>query len=201
MWQARVWVGSYPIARRLRMPSVTRFVIGMLAGGLWIAATIVVIALARNAPARPSKSIRTFRLARRKLAPVGLGSRRRLGGVTGLVPEGPSEFAAPPRPWRSDHRLDTVEVFPIISETEVSEGREGPAGDLTDVPISRTLDPELAEVAALVESISDESRAVRRPSHRIIHRPQSKPPHKSGTRKVGRLTYVLVDEEGRPELD
>lgn len=56
-------------------------------------------------------------------------------------------------------------------------------------------DPEIAEIDAIISSITDESP--RRKRHRVD--PNKPPPR--GPRKIGRVTYVLVDDEGRPEID
>lgn len=66
-----------------------------------------------------------------------------------------------------------------------------------------TPDPEFAEISAMLEAVTDESSSQARP-HRIS--PSSKTPPRGprvsrGPRRAGRHTYVLVDEEGRPQLD
>lgn len=166
---------------------MTTFVIGLVAAGLWIAAAVAVILLTRNSPAPPQRSIRSFRRARRKLAP-------RPRQVPDLSPRSRT------------HSLDTVEEIPLIAspvQQVVHEIVEDPVVTTEVLEPEITPDPEFAEISAMLEAVTDESSSQARP-HRIS--PSSKTPPRGprvsrGPRRAGRHTYVLVDEEGRPQLD
>lgn len=137
---------------------MTRFVLGMIAAGLWLAAIVVIVLVTRNSPDRPAKSILGFRRVRRNLAP----------------------------PPRAERIVETV-------QPRVEPVQEQPAP--FDAVGPTATDPELAEITAVLESITDPASPRKR--HRVVG---SDKPRTSGPRKAGRHTYVLVDHEGRPQL-
>lgn len=166
---------------------MTRFVLGMVAAGLWIAATVAVILLTRRSPAPPDRSIRSFRRARQRLAP----RRAPTKSVSQDEPKLASPISGPPPPpgppRRDPHPLDAIEEIPVME----APSPPTPSPPHLDPP---TTDVEMAEIAAVLEVVTDESGAGKR--HRVAP-PSDRRPGR-GPRKVGRLTYVLVDDEGKP---
>lgn len=174
---------------------MTRFVLGMLAAGLWIAATVAVVLLTRASPDPPRKSIRSFRRARRQLAPRR--SRPKLIRQEALpLPLTSTETNASPPPTpassyqltQGGHPLDTVEEIPVMAPLALEESSPPPP------PEQEGADAEMAEIAAVIEAVTDESVIPKR--HRLASTSGRLPPR--GPRKVGRVTYVLVDDEGKP---
>lgn len=145
-----------------------RFSLGMLAAGLWLAAAAAIILLGRNSPTPPERSIRSFRAARRKMAPG------RRPGVRQAPADEPEE--AP--------RESEAGAGPVEKAEAANEG----SGPLDEA------DPELAEISAVIDAVTSEPSPQQRP-HRVRVRT---PPKPQPPRRAGRLTYVLVDDEGRP---
>lgn len=124
---------------------MTGFTIGMIAAALWLGVAVSIWFFVRSSPGEPARSVRSFRVARRRLSAI-----------------------------------DTPPATPIEPEPE-------PEPAPTE---------EIEEIERVIESVTSEAPirpAPRKPTNRPPHRPR-------GPRKMGRLTYVLVDEMGRPEL-
>lgn len=161
---------------------MTGFAFGMLAALLWIAAMIGAGYLMRSSPGHPFRTIRNFRLAGRSLA-----EDPPLAPVPPFEDE-PTEPQAPPHSDElevSDHSWTPPEV---ASDWAMPDSRR----DWT-APEART---DLSqEVLALVGLGSPQEE----PSGPTTARPKPAPA-KKGPRRSGRIEYIVVDQDGRPEI-
>jgi hypothetical protein len=185
------------------MAPMIGFAIGMVAFLLWLLVLWGVTALARSSPGHPFLSINRFRAARRKMAPAR------------TIAEEPNMETAPET---SEHEL--LPFASPLAESTLPQADE--SGDLTEPgdddwdrfiaamktpagdPVMTIPDLEPLPVEGGLETIGlhpdsaatpqDKSQPKRASSAR---KPTKRP---SGPRKQGRMTYVLVDKDGKPDL-
>ncbi|HVF12740.1 MAG TPA: hypothetical protein VNA87_06605 [Actinomycetota bacterium] len=161
---------------------MTGFFIGMLAFALWVGVMIGIYRSVKANPGHPFWSMALFKNARRSIAPT-LTPPVSPEPLELSVPEaGPIEPAVPVE-------LDFDRVAPVLSpplddDLIVLRGAE-------EERLQAEEFQELEELEAMLSSISQPTkpRAPRSPRKRA-----------TGPVRSGRLTYVLVDDEGRPEL-
>lgn len=153
------------------------FFIGMLAFALWAGVMVGIYRTVKANPGHPFWSMARFKNARRSIAP----------SLTPSPSDDPLELAvstADPIELGHFDELDFQPVDPLLPPH--------PVEDLLVLPDSSQEDEEeFQEVEAMLHSIA----APKRP------RPPRAPRQRAtGPIRSGRLTYVLVDDEGRPEL-
>lgn len=155
------------------------FFIGMLAFALWVGVMIGIYRMVKANPGHPFWSMARFKNARRSIAPA----------LTPPVSHEPLELSVPeagPIEPADSVELDFDRVAPVLSP---------PLDDdlivLRDPEDEGFQEEEFQELEAMLSSISQprKPRAPRSPRKRA-----------TGPVRSGRLTYVLVDDEGRPEL-
>ncbi len=152
---------------------MTGFYIGMLAFALWVGVMIGIYRTVKANPGHPFWSMARFKNARRSIAPL-----------TPPVSLEPLELSVPEA--APIERIDSIDLdfdrlAPVLSPP--------PDNDL--LVLRGPEEEEFQEMEAMLSSIS----APKKPR-------APRPPRKRATGPVrsGRLTYVLVDDEGRPEL-
>lgn len=153
---------------------MTGFYIGMLAFALWVGVMIGIYRAVKANPGHPFWSMARFKNARRSIAPA----------LTPPVSQEPLELSIPeadPIEGPDSIELDLDRVPPVLSPP--------PSDDL--IVLQEPKEEEFQEMEAMLSSISapKKPRAPRSPRKRA-----------TGPVRSGRITYVLVDEEGRPEL-
>ena len=178
---------------------MTGFAIGLSAAALWVIVLVGVVLLIRGSSGTPQRSIRKFKGDRLAIKTAG-----GVGGVAaplGTEPRAP-EAANPPK---SNGGVGGVAapaspvVFQAIPPYAEAEPPTFTAVRLNSDGLIVTEDvdasEEVQEIEALVGSVTD-PRAVAKAAAAAPRRTQPT----AGPRKSGRITYVLVDEEGRPQL-
>ncbi len=151
---------------------MTGFAIGLSAVALWVIVLVGVVLLIRGSAGTPQRSIRRFKGDRLAI--------KTAGGVE--APIGSAVFQTIPPQATSEAEPPTFTAVRLNSDGLIVT---------EDVDASE----EVQEIEALVGSVTD-PRAVAKsagPAQRRV-RPTV------GPRKSGRITYVLVDEEGRPQI-
>lgn len=149
---------------------MTGFAIGLSAVGLWMVVLVGIVWLVRSSSGPPHRSIRRFK-----------GDRIAIETARAAVL---SERVAAPEPQVETEPHIGVEMQ-LETFTAVRLNSEGLVVT-QDVDVTE----EVQEIEALVGSVTG-SREAAKPSAARRARP-------SGPRKKGRITYVLVDEEGSP---
>lgn len=151
------------------------FFIGMLAFALWVGVMIGIYRMVKANPGHPFWSMARFKNARRSIAPA----------LTPPVSHEPLELSVPeagPIERTDPVELEFDRVAPVLSP---------PLDDDLIMLRDPEEEEEFQEMEAMLSSISQPTkrRAPRAPRKRA-----------TGPVRSGRLTYVLVDDEGRPEL-
>lgn len=158
---------------------MTGFAFGMLAALLWIAAMVGIGYLMRSSPGHPFRTIRHFRLAGRTLAEVPVPDPDHLQ-------EEPTELPEPPR----SHELEVS--GPSWTPPEVAGDWAMPDSprDWTTSGAPTELSQEVLALVGLGSPPGERGPTTRR-----------KPaPAKKGPRRNGRIEYIVVDQDGRPEI-
>lgn len=157
---------------------MTGFTIGMIAFGIWVAVAVGLWLLFKRSPGHPFRSIGQFRRANRKLAePI-----REPDSAIRIV-----EAVEEPQISR-----DQLELFrPPEPETDTQDFvREDPETDVES--------PELEEINSVITAVTAEKAPIPKRNSKAPARKRTAALNKP-IRKIGRLTYVVVDEEGKPE--
>lgn len=154
---------------------MTAFYIGMLAFALWVGVMVGIYRAVKANPGHPFWSMARFKNARRSIAPA-LSPPVSQEALELSIPE------APPAQIPDLIDLDIDRVSPVLTP---------PPGSDLSVLRGPEQEEEFQELEAMLSSISapKKPRAPRSPRKRA-----------TGPVRSGRLTYVLVDDEGRPEL-
>lgn len=164
----------------------------MLAAGMWLGVMAAVWYLFKSAPGHPFRSIGRFRSTRRRIARQ-------------VAPEKPEAIEMPlAHTTTTEHPASVADASDEVEEESLDLRPTAPPAE-PDTFIDLTSVEVPASIAALAEGVdpggeSDEMAAligaVTAPKKPRKPRPPVAPPR--GPRKVGRTTYVLVDDEGRP---
>lgn len=164
---------------------MTDFAIGLSAAALWVVVPAGVVLLMRSSSGTPQRSIRRFkgdRLAIKTARAAALSDStvvfRAIAphATSAAERSGPLIEAESPSPTFAAVRLNSDGLI-VTEDVDASEG--------------------VQEIEALVGSVTD-SREVTAPAGAAA--PRTRPKITGGPRKKGRITYVLVDEEGRPQI-
>lgn len=176
---------------------MTGFAIGLSAVALWVIVLVGIVLLIRGSSGTPQRSIRKFKGDR-----LAIKTARGVGGVAAPIGtySGAPETANPPQSSQPAFPHST-EVFQTIppQATSAAEPPTFTAVRLNSDGLIVTEDvdasEEVQEIEALVGSVTD-PRAVAKSAGPTPRRTRPA----VGPRKSGRITYVLVDEEGRPQI-
>lgn len=179
---------------------MTAFTIGMLAAALWGVAIIALILLTRGAPSNPSKSMREFRKARRSLVPHRPSSVRamsKLEPANGPKLEVHEEMEMEPKPDEAprfifqldeSRQSELAERARLVQEPSPISDHPAPSPTEEDLDLTRVLD-SITRPGPSKEQSRDTPARTKTPS-----RPRG------GPRKTAGVTYILVDEAGKPLL-
>ncbi len=187
---------------------MTGFTIGWIAAAIWLLVAVGLWYLHNHTPRHPFKSIGQFRKARRKLAePIAEpDSSVRLvapSPPTASTPDQGAEIQLDGEnnvPSEQDELVNASNHFPVADEQLALFRPSTPAQAARPAPD----EPELDEINEVIESVTSEER----PRRKSTRHPAQTDARKRRTaaadkpiRKIGRLTYVVVDEEGKPQAD
>ena len=189
---------------------MTGFTIGWIAAAIWLLVAIGLWYLHTHTPRHPFRSIGQFRKARRKLAePIPEPDP----SIRLVAPSAPTASAAPDQ--AAVIQFDAEEdVTPDQDEELVIRSNDFPVSD-EQLALFRPSDPaqgvrltqdepELDEINEVIESVTSEERPRRKSSRQRTQadtRKRRTAAADKPIRKIGRLTYVVVDEEGKPQAD
>ena len=160
---------------------MTGFTIGMIAFGIWVAVAVGLWLVFKRSPGHPFRSIGEFRRAGRKLAePI-----REPDSSIRIVEAGEEDAAV---------SRDQLELFhPPEPETDTQDFvREEPESDVDS--------EELAEIHSVITAVTAEKAPTPKRNSKAPARKRTAALNKP-VRKIGKLTYVVVDEEGKPETN
>ncbi len=185
---------------------MTGFTIGLIAAAIWILVAVGLWYLHRHTPRHPFRSIGDFRRARRKLAePIAEPDP-----TIRLVP--PSEYEGQsvtqvlqgPGVIPSDDAVDEGQPrdYPVPEE-QLALFRPNPRREPPTQERPKD-EPELDEINEVIESVTSEERP-RPKSSRGGRKTDASRKRTAAVdrpiRKIGRFTYVVVDDEGKPQAD
>ena len=191
---------------------MTGFTIGWIAAAIWLLVAVGLWYLHNHTPRHPFKSIGQFRKARRKLAePIAEPD----SSVRLVAPSAPTTSTAPNQaaeiqlhpenqvPSEQDDELvNRSNDFPVSDEQLALFRPSTPAQGAPLTPDEP--EPELDEINDVIESVTSEERPRRKPTRQRTQtdtRKRRTAAADKPIRKIGRLTYVVVDEEGKPQAD
>ncbi|MBW3589009.1 MAG: hypothetical protein KY429_06295 [Actinobacteria bacterium] len=189
---------------------MTGFTIGWIAAAIWLLVAVGLWYLHNHTPRHPFKSIGQFRKARRKLAePIAAPHT----SIRLVAPSAPTASTAPDQaaeiqldgennvPSEQDEELVTrSNDFPVSDEQLALFRPSTPAQGARPTPD----EPELDEINEVIESVTSEERPRRKSTRQRTQtdtRKRRTAAADKPIRKIGRLTYVVVDEEGKPQAD
>ncbi len=183
---------------------MTGFTIGLIAAAIWVSVALGLWYLYRHTPRHPFRSIGDFRRVRRKLAePIA-------------EPDPAVRLVAPPEyAERSVNQVEESASTPSGDDEVMAEERKDyPVPDdqlslfrpqrATPTEEQPSDETELHEINEVIESVTSAERPRRKTT---AGRTQSNTARKRTAaadkpiRKIGRFTYVTVDEEGKPQAD
>jgi hypothetical protein len=198
--------------------------LALIAAGAVAAVVGIVLLMRRGGPGPPAKTVSQFQESREHLASVespaeatsdapdpaarrlvrSLGREDRTWGEDEREEELEDDLlTAPPlvafdeseQPSADQRPSSEVVMVPSDTRGNAARGPSAPGPDPSESPEEVGPEEEVEEVASLIRSISSES------SERT-KKGRSSPKRKKhqGPITIGRTTYVLVDEEGRPQL-
>ena len=170
--------------------SVTGFTIGMIAFGIWVAVGVGLWLLFKRSPRHPFRSIGDFRRAGRKLAePLPQEPDTSIRLVE------PGE--APPEVLVSE---DQLELFRPAEPAHAAD--EFIREERLAEPNSRVVEDtaELDEINNVITAVTSEKAPAPKSNSKAPARKRTAAMNKP-VRKIGKLTDVVVDEEGKPEAD
>lgn len=189
---------------------MTGFTIGWIAAAIWLLVAVGLWYLHNHTPRHPFKSIGQFRKARRKLAePI-------------VQPDSSVRLVPPSAPAASSPSDQAAEIQLDGENNVLSEQNEELINGSNDFPVSDEQlalfrpstptqsarltpdEPELAEINEVIESVTSEERPRRKSTRQGAEtdtRKRRTAAADKPIRKIGRLTYVVVDEEGKPQAD
>lgn len=179
---------------------MTGFTIGWIAAAIWLLVAVGLWYLHNHTPRHPFKSIGQFRKARRKLAePIAEPDT----SVRLVAPSAPTASTAPDQAAEiqlEDESNVHSEHFPVSDEQLALFRPSTPAQGAQPKPD----EPELDEINEVIESVTSEerprSKSTRQRAQTDTRKRRTAAADKP-IRKIGRLTYVVVDEEGKPQAD
>ena len=188
---------------------MTGFTIGWIAAAIWLLVAVGLWYLHNHTPRHPFKSIGQFRKARRKLAePIAepdTSVRLVTPSATALTPPDQAdeiqldgETNAPSE--QDDELVTGSNDFPVSDEQLAFFRPSTPAQSARPTPN----EPELDEINEVIESVTSEERPRRKATRQRTQtdtRKRRTAAADKPIRKIGRLTYVVVDEEGKPQAD
>ena len=189
---------------------MTGFTIGWIAAAIWLLVAVGLWYLHNHTPRHPFKSIGQFRKARRKLAePIAEPDPSvRLVAPSAPTASAPPDQAAEIQPDGENNVLtdqdneleDRSNDFPVSDEQLALFRPSTPARGVRLTQV----EPELDEINEVIESVTSEERPRRKSTRQRAQadtRKRRTAAADKPIRKIGRLTYVVVDEEGKPQAD
>lgn len=177
---------------------MTEFAWGMLALFLWVAAVIAAWAFMRGSPGDPARSIRRFRRVRRGLERVGPAPLASVGRPVAnpasqeltLLDSQPAHPASKPQTPALGHPAGSQDSLQIRFDSQLVSTPSSP-------PAFAPGETELEEITRVIDAVTRPAPA-KRPASSPGKASTRRNTRNSGLRKVGRTTYVLVDEHGNP---
>lgn len=149
---------------------MTGFAIGMLAAALWFGVMVAVWYLFKTAPGHPFRSIAKFRW-------VGRSIGQQIAPSSSDQPEAIEMPLSGKPPTEAMDVIDLTDFQPVADEHVEADPE----------PIDLT--SETLEIEELLGAVTAETKP---------RKPRPPRAQARGPVKVGRTTYVLVDDEGRP---
>lgn len=185
----------------------------MIAAAVWVGAAVGLWFFLKRSPKHPFRSIREFRRAGRKLAePIAYepDPSIRIVEASGVEPSAIEEPSAMQEPSVTEEpsaikATSAMDIDISVDQLELFRPRplSQPNGQDEFVREETSeADAELEEINHVIESVTSE-KAPRPKRNRQTGAPARKrtAAMNKPARKIGKLTYVVVDEEGKPESD